>query len=214
MEKFERLFENHMVQVCNESPDPSHDILHVQRVVALAKKLAITEKADLQVVIPSAYLHDCIYISKTDSRRKQASRISADFAIRLLERWNYPQEFFANIHHAILAHSFSAAIPAETMEAKVVQDADRLDAMGAVGIFRCFAFSGLAGRPLYRPLDPFCKTREPDDSDNTLDHFFKKLLRLQDRLNTDSARQEGELRMKTMSQFLDSLERELGAVEC
>lgn len=209
MELFEQLFEQHMRQVCDENPDPSHDILHVKRVVQLAKKLAVAEKALLQVVIPAAYLHDCVYISKTDERRSKASSISADLAMTLLQKWNYPQQFHSAIHHAIAAHSFSAKIPAQTIEAKVVQDADRLDAMGAVGIFRCFAFSGLAKRPLYVSEDPFCQVRKPDDQTNTLDHFYTKLLHLHSKLNTDSARREGEKRLAVMEKYITDLKTEL-----
>lgn len=129
-----------MNEACDENPDPSHDIHHVQRVVKLAKALAQKEGANLEIVVPAAYLHGCVYISKSDNRRKRSSMISADRALELAE-WNYPAEFFPGIHHAILAHSFSANVPAQTLEAKVVQDADRLDAIGAIGIFRCFAFS-------------------------------------------------------------------------
>jgi uncharacterized protein len=209
MNSFEKLFHDYMKQVCAENPDPSHDILHVERVVNVAKKLAREEGAKLEVVIPAAYLHDCVYISKTDSRRTQASRISADHAMELLKGWNYPAEFLPLIHHAIAAHSFSAKIPTETIEAKVVQDADRLDAMGAVGIFRVFAFSGLSRRALYWPEDPFCETRTPDDSTNTLDHFYVKLLRLHKALNTASAKAEGQRRLQVMEGFLDSLKVEL-----
>lgn len=210
MKNFETLFENYMQKVCERNPDPSHDILHVKRVVGLAKKLAVLEKADLNVVIPAAYLHDCVYISKMDSRRSKASQISADKASELLGEWNYPEEYISAIHHAISAHSFSANIPTKTIEAKVVQDADRLDAMGAVGIFRCFAFSGLALRPLYFAEDPFCEKRKPNDETNTLDHFFTKLLHLQEKLNTASAKVEGEKRLSTMNNYLADLKIELG----
>lgn len=209
MEKFIPLFADHMVKVCEENPDPSHDMLHVQRVVALARKLALEETADWNIVLPAAYLHDCVYISKADPRRTQASRISADKAMELLRAWSYPEQYLPAIHHAISAHSFSAKVMAETLEAKVVQDADRLDAMGATGIFRCFAFSGLAKRAFHAPADPFCKQREPDDQSNTLDHFFTKLLRLQERLNTETAKREGAKRLETMISYLNSLESEL-----
>lgn len=209
MEKFETFFDEYMSKICDENPDPSHDILHVRRVVRLAKKLGVSEKANLNIVIPAAYLHDCVFISKSDERRSKASRISADKALSLLKEWGYPAHFHLQIHHAISAHSFSAKIPAETLEAKIVQDADRLDAMGAVGIFRCFAFSGLAKRPLYFPEDPFCYVREPDDQSNTLDHFFTKLLKLNSLLNTDSAKFEGEKRLTVMNNFLNDLRSEL-----
>ncbi len=81
--------------------------------------------------------------------------------------------------------------------------------MGATGIFRCFAFSGLANRPFYNAQDPFCKTRSPDDHSNTLDHFYTKLLHLQNRLNTPSAQVEGALRVQAMHSYLQALQREL-----
>lgn len=198
-----------MIQLCEEHPDPSHDMLHVRRVVSLAKKLAGIEGAELSVVVPAAYLHDCIYISKVDSRRSQASRISAEKALELLRGWQYPEEYLPGIFHAIESHSFSANVPAQTVEAKVVQDADRLDAIGAIGIFRCFAFSGLAKRPMYDAEDPFCESRALNDQTNTLDHFFTKLLRLKDRLNTPSAKAEGLLRIQTMEKYLNALKLEL-----
>jgi uncharacterized protein len=210
MEDLETLCDQFMVNLCNENPDPSHDILHVRRVVKNAKDLAQKENANLQVVIPAAYLHDCVYISKSDHRRSQASQLSAARAYELLSDWNYPADLIPAVQHAISSHSFSAGIMAETLEAKIVQDADRLDAMGAIGIFRCFAFSGLAKRPLYNEQDPFCLDgRTPDDGTNTLDHFFVKLLRLQDKLNTTSAKIEGHTRLQTMRTFLDQLEREV-----
>lgn len=209
MEKFEILFEGYMKLVCDENPDPSHDILHVKRVVGLAKKLGVAEKANLNIVIPAAYLHDCVYISKTDTRRSKASTLSADRAISLLKEWGYREEFHSAIHHAISTHSFSAKIPVESIEAKVVQDADRLDAMGAIGIFRCFAFSGLSRRPFYYFDDPFCKERKPDDQTNTLDHFYIKLLQIHSKLSTDAAKLEGEKRLKTMNNFLNDLQAEL-----
>ena len=206
---FESVFEDYMRQLCDENPDPSHDILHVQRVVQLAKKLAQLEKADLNVVVPAAYLHDCVYISKTDSRRKMASQISADKAVELLKEWGYPSQYFTAIHHAVLTHSFSANKKAETIEAQVVQDADRLDAIGAIGLFRCFAFSGLAKRPLYQTDDPFCEKREPQDQKQTLDHFYTKLLGLNSKLNTASALIEGEIRSQVLRRYIEDLKREL-----
>src|SRR4051812_35736251 len=98
--KIENLCEAHMAELCHKNPDPSHDLLHVKRVVRLAKAIAQSEKADLNVVVPAAYLHDCVYISKADPRRKQASRLSAEKAVSLLESWHYPNSYFEPIYHA------------------------------------------------------------------------------------------------------------------
>ncbi len=209
MKSFEVYFDKYMSTLCEKNPDPSHDISHVRRVVAIAKKLATSENADVKIVVPAAYLHDCVYISKDDKRRKQASQISADKALELLTEWEYPTEYIPAIQHCISAHSFSANIQTESIEARVVQDADRLDAMGAIGIYRCLAFSGVVKRPLYAPDDPYCEDRDPDDSKYTLDHFFTKLLHLQERLNTESAKQEGTIRLQTMRMYLGALKKEL-----
>ena len=217
MENLEVLCRNHMIEVCNANPDPSHDILHVERVVSLAKKLAKEENANLDIVVPAAYLHDCFYISKTDPRRSQASKLSADKALELLSSWGLSSslspgispDLLPEIHHAVLAHSFSANVKAKTLEAKVVQDADRLDAMGAIGIMRCLGFSGLSLRPFYNQDDPFCEKRTANDSTNALDHFFVKLLNLQERLNTPAAQAEGAVRLATMKIFIESLKLEL-----
>jgi uncharacterized protein len=209
MEKLEERCISYMAAVCEKNPDPTHDLLHVKRVVKVAKKLAQAENANLSVVVPAAYLHDCVYIAKTDARRNQASRLSADKSIEVLRDWNYPEKYFFQIHHAILAHSFSAGVVPETLEAKIVQDADRLDAIGAVGIMRCFGLSGLSLRPFYNDNDPFCTHRQANDQLNSLDHFFVKLLKLSEQLNTQAAKQEAVARVSTMQGFLRDLEAEI-----
>ena len=209
MNSIETLCHDHMTQLCALHPDPSHDISHVERVVRWAKSLAEKQGANLDIVVPAAYLHDCVYISKSDARRSQASKLSADFSLELLKKWNYSEKYFPQIHHAILAHSFSANVPTESLEAQVVQDADRLDAMGVIGSLRCFAFSGMAGRALYSSVDPFAQNRVPNDATNTLDHFYVKLLKLQDKLHTQAAKTEGARRVKSMQFMLQALETEI-----
>jgi len=208
-QKIEKLCRDHMVSVCTENVDPSHDILHVDRVVSMTKKLSKKEGANLDISVPAAYLHDAVYISKDDKRRALASKISADKATQLLKSWSYPEELHEAIYHAVHAHSFSAAVKAKSLEAKIVQDSDRLDAMGAIGAIRCFSMSGLLKRPFYNTEDPFCDNRTPDDSKNTLDHFFIKLMKIQENLYTDSAKVEGEKRLKTMKTFLKGLSFEI-----
>jgi len=206
---FEALFRSEMLKVCEAHPDPSHDILHVERVVVSAKKMASSLNARLEIVVPAAWLHDCVSISKTDPRRSQASRISADRAMKLLDQWSYPEEYHEPISHAIEAHSFSAGVEARTLEAKIVQDADRLDALGIIGSLRCFAYAGLSGRPFYNQEDPFCESRSPDDQRFTLDHFYVKLFKLVDKLHTPWAKEEGVRRVEQMKTLLGALRREI-----
>lgn len=189
--------------------DPAHDFLHLQRVTVMAKKLCQLEKGCWEVVIPAIWFHDFVIIPKSDPRRNIASKLSADRAIEYLTKINYPENFFEAIHHAIMAHSFSANIRAETLEAKIVQDADRLDGLGAIGVARCFATAGLLRRPFYHYDDPFCKQRPPDDKQYTVDHFYQKLMKTAETLQTPSGREEGRVRVESMKYFLHTLALEL-----
>jgi uncharacterized protein len=197
------------VQGMLSSDDPAHDLLHIERVVAMAKRLARSEQARLEVVVPAAWLHDCVNVPKNHPNRSLASRLSAEEALRILSDLKYPRELFQDIAHAIEAHSFSAGIEPLTPEARVVQDADRLDALGSVGIARCFAVAGMLKRPFYSENDPFCETRSPDDARYSIDHFFVKLFKVADSLKTEAGREEGRRRVATMRSFLRDLRREI-----
>jgi uncharacterized protein len=210
--------------------DPAHDLLHLERVVATAKGIAKSEQADLGVVIPAAWLHDYVVLRKDDPRRSQASRLAAASACAYLAGIGYPssnrqgsqgsgaegdnaarrEAILEAIGHAIEAHSFSANIAPQTLEAKVVQDADRLDGIGAIGIARCFACAGTMNRPFYNPIDPFCATREPDDAKFTIDHFYRKLFKTAATMQTQAGRKEAERRVEVMQGYLRELRKELG----
>ena len=190
------------------SSDPSHDYLHVCRVVGMAVKLAAEEGADINIVLPAAFFHDCVNVPKNDPRRKEASRLSADAAVEYLKSVNYPAVYFDGIKHAITAHSFSANIPVETLEAKVVQDADRLDGLGAIGIARCFTVGALLQRPYYCDGDIMAEHRAADDQIDTVDHFFVKLFRTAETLQTAAARKEGQRRVLFMKDYLAQLQSE------
>jgi uncharacterized protein len=191
--------------------DAAHDISHVRRVVANARALAAQEGAQLEVVLPAAWLHDCVLVPKDSPQRPQASRLAAEAATAFLQRLHYPARHLPAIAHAIEAHSFSAQVSPHTIEAKVVQDADRLDALGAIGIARCFAVGGSLGRRLYDEDEPFPVQRKPDDTYNTLDHFYTKLLRIADTLQTSGGIAEGRRRRDAMLAFLRQLGDEIGA---
>lgn len=196
--------------ILNLSPgDSAHDISHIERVVKNAKKLAQAEKASLDIVVPAAWLHDCISVAKDSPLRNKASAMAAQHAREKLNAWQYTQTLLDAICHAIEAHSFSAKIQAQSIEAKVVQDADRLDALGAIGLVRCIATGAILNRPLYSETDPFCEMREPDDSKYTLDHFYAKLLRLPQLMQTDAGRKEAQSRAEFLELFLDRLKFEV-----
>ena len=189
--------------------DAAHDRSHIRRVVVSTQRLAESEEARMEVVLPAAWLHDCVALPKDDPRREQASRLAGDVAVRFLEDAGYPAHTHAAIRHAIEAHSYSAGIAPETVEAAVVQDADRLDALGAIGIARCLMVGGRLDTSLYHPDDPFCETREPEDAAYTIDHFYAKLLRLPETMNTEAGRAEARRRAGVMRGYLDQLRREI-----
>ncbi len=202
-DKFERLFAEYIRAL--ELVDAAHDLQHVKRVVKTAKSLAEISGAKLEVVTPAAWLHDCAVLAKDHPLRQQASKIAADKAIAYLQEIDYPAQYFTEIHHAILTHSFSANAIPETLEAKIVQDADRLDALGAIGIVRCIQVGTSLNRVLYHVDDPFCAQREPDDTQFTLDHFYQKLLQLAETMQTQAGREEAQKRQAFMVSFLQQL---------
>jgi len=189
--------------------DAAHDISHITRVVKVAKQLAIEEGAELAVVVPAAWLHDCVSLPKNHTDRHLASTMAGNKAVEFLTSINYPAKYHQAIHHTIRAHSFSANIAPESLEAEIVQDADRLDALGAVGIARCMQVSGALNRALYSLEDPFCEVRQPDDNLYSIDHFYNKLFRIAQGLNTSSARTEGKRREGVMREFLNQLAQEI-----
>lgn len=193
--------------------DPAHDLTHVRRVVKNTLYLTEIESANLDITLPAAWLHDCVSVAKNSDLRSHASRLAADEAIRFLREIGYAEACLDPIHHAIEAHSFSAGVRPMTLEARVVQDADRLEALGAVGIARCLLTGGAMGTPLYDPEDPFCERREPDDRRFTLDHFYCKLLRLPETMQTRAGRDEALRRVDFMRRYLAALAMEIQGLE-
>jgi uncharacterized protein len=191
------------------SGDSAHDFSHLSRVFASACRLAKSEDARLEVIVPAAWLHDCVVVPKDSPARARASALAADRAIEILREIGYPADLFDSIRHCIEAHSFSAGIEPETLEAAIVQDADRLDALGAIGIARCFAVGGSLGRPIYSEVDPFCRERAPDDATFGVDHFFQKLFRIAATMRTAAGLQEATRRVEFMRAYLVQLDREI-----
>ncbi|EII2401894.1 HD domain-containing protein [Vibrio parahaemolyticus] len=209
LSQFEPLFLEFMQQ--EMQVDAAHDIEHVKRVVKTAKQLCDEENADIAIVLPAAYLHDCFTYPKDHPNRKQSSAIAAKKAIAYLESIQYPQHYHDAIAHAIEAHSFSANIRPNTLEAQIVQDADRLDALGAIGATRCIQVSTHFNAQLYNDNDMFAKERELNDKQFTVDHFQTKLFKLVDTMNTESAKLEANKRKAFMQTYLKQLYDEVTA---
>ncbi|EJG1649001.1 HD domain-containing protein [Vibrio parahaemolyticus] len=209
LSQFEPLFLEFMQQ--EMQVDAAHDIEHVKRVVKTAKQLCDEENADIAIVLPAAYLHDCFTYPKDHPNRKQSSAIAAKKAIAYLESIQYPQHYHDAIAHAIEAHSFSANIRPNTLEAQIVQDADRLDALGAIGVTRCIQVSTHFNAQLYNDNDMFARERELNDKQFTVDHFQTKLFKIVDTMNTESAKLEANKRKAFMQTYLKQLHDEVTA---
>ncbi len=189
--------------------DAAHDLTHLDRVWSNCQRIAASEGGNLRVLLAGAYLHDLVNLPKDAPDRATASTLSAQAAEPHLHALGYTADEVAQTAHAITAHSFSAGIEPETHESRILRDADRLDALGAIGIARAFAVSGALNRPFYDPEDPFARNRQPDDDTFALDHWPRKLLRLPDDMLTQTARQIAQQRLATMRHFLSCLAAEL-----
>ena len=189
--------------------DSAHDLGHLRRVWANARKLALGTTADIDLLEAAAFLHDLVNPPKSSPDRARASTLSAEAASRFLATTDFAPDLIPAVAHAIAAHSFSTGIPPETLEAKILQDADRLDALGAIGLARMFAVAGAMGAALFDPDDPLALARPLDDRRFSLDHLETKLLTLPQTMQTDTGRQMAEERAEWMRAFRSRLLREI-----
>ena len=189
--------------------DSAHDFEHTMRVYKNAQKICRKEKLNQKLVLSAALLHDIVSYPKSDKQSKMSSIESAKKSKKILEKFNFSKEEITIISDAIRDHSFSQNKIPKTLEGQILQDADRLDALGAIGIARVFATGGSLKRPFYNIDDPFCKRRIPNDKIWTVDHFFQKLLKLESLMNTKSGKVEAKKRTRILKEFLTHLKQEL-----
>ena len=190
--------------------DAAHDISHFRRVWATAQQLAEETAADRLVILTACYFHDIVSLAKNHPERSRSSAMAAEKTLAILQSAfpDFPPERYAAVLHAIEAHSFSAAIAPQSEEAKIVQDADRLEALGAIGLARVFAVSGALNNSLFDARDPFADRRELDDKTYALDHFQCKLLRLPKTMQTEKGRAMAVHNARFLVQFMAKLSAE------
>ena len=198
------------------SSDPVHGFEHVLRVYRLAERLAQSEGADLEIVRAAALLHDVTKYqsSEDDSQARPAHHLaSADFAEGVLRAESWPAERIAAVQHCIRAHRFrDDSEQPQTIEAKVLFDADKLDAIGAIGVARAIAYALRDGQPVYfQPSESFLVSGElqPGEPHSAYHEYHFKLSKLKDRLYTASARLLAEKRHRFMTDFFAQLAAEL-----
>lgn len=198
-----------LVKSYYNTTDPAHDWAHVGRVAATAKQLAENQDVNLECVLAGVYCHDLINLPKDHPDRKNASTLAAKEAGPLLIQAGFNEQEILIIKKAIVEHSFSKGLKPSCLEAAIVQDADRLDALGAIGILRCAAVNTQMKASFYDPFDPLAGMRELDDKSFMLDHYFVKLFKLPDLMNTPQAKAIGFKRIEFMKSFIDELMREI-----
>jgi uncharacterized protein len=193
-----------------DGTDGSHDLSHLLRVWRNAAAIAATEPAaDTELLAAAVLLHDCVAVEKSSPLRAQASRLAADRARAIVADLGWTDVRIDALAHAIAAHSFSAGIAPRTLEACILQDADRLDAIGAIGIARCFYTGGRMASLLYDPDDPAAEHRPLDDRRYALDHFEAKLFRVADGFRTRAGQAMARGRAATMRGFVAAFHAEI-----
>lgn len=192
------------------SEDGAHDLSHLQRVWHNARSIQAEEGGDLEVLLAAVLLHDCVAVEKNSPLRSKASALAATKAGGILQNLGWQPACIAAVTHAIETHSFSAGLTPESLEAKIVQDADRLDSLGMIGVARTFYTAGRMGSGLYDPADPTARHREYDDKRFCLDHFQTKLLHLADGFQTATGQRLAQLRHARLKGFMQSFIEEIG----
>ena len=191
--------------------DSAHDINHLHRVWRNAAILLEQHAdADTLVVMAACYLHDLVNLPKNHPERHLASRQAATLACRQLAELGFPEEKLAAVGHAIETHSFSANLTPVTIEAQIVQDADRIDALGAVGLARMFYTAARMDSALAHGSDPLALHRPLDDKAYSLDHIVTKLDKLPGKMQTPAGRALARARLQILLDFRATFAEEWG----
>lgn len=209
-------WENAFVQYLKQhhtTDDAAHDIKHFSRVWKTCQYINTAEgnPADALVLLTASYFHDIVTVPKTHPDRKLASKFSADKVKQILQEEfpSFPKEKIESVAHAVHAHSFSAGINPETIEAKILQDADRMEALGAIGLARVFYTAGLNKSSLFHADDPFAEARTPNDAQYAIDHFALKLFKLPGLMNTNTGEHLAHQNADYLQSFMCKLKNEL-----
>jgi uncharacterized protein len=201
------------------SGDPVHGLEHIQRVYRIAERIAQEEGADIEIVRAAALLHDLdssLTASTSQANhnlRQQHQLTSAGLAGQILQTEGWSQERIAAVQHCIRSHRFRQQNePPQTIEAKVLYDADKLDAIGATGFARAVAYAVQAKQPFYtRPSEQFSATgqSEPGEPHSAYHEYIFKLRNIEERLFTATARRLAQSRSRVMRTAFEQLAAEM-----
>ena len=191
-------------KIMSESLKAAHDFEHVRRVYNLGIKIGEAENADMAILRPAILMHDLGRI--VEDGKVHHSKLSVPRAKSLLEKVDYPKKYWKPILYAIENHSWRNSV--NTLEAKILQDADKLDALGAIGIARGFTYGGVRNRIEYCPKDPFFRQKREEEN-CSVDHMYTKILKLKGLMHTRKGKEIAKEREEFLLEFLKRLEKEL-----
>jgi len=193
----------------HQDDDPGHDLSHALRVALWTLRLG-RGAIDPREGIAAALLHDAVNLPKDSPQRREASALSAQLAAELLPRAGFDAGATRRVCEAIHDHSYSRDVLPRHPLGCALQDADRLEALGALGILRTATCGVRLGARFFDPDDPWGRRRALDDRRFTIDHFFVKLLGLEGTMRTEAGRTEARRRTAFMRAFLAQLGEEIG----
>lgn len=189
--------------------DPGHDIAHCLRVAMLALRFS-QGQCTINNVIAAALLHDVVNLPKNDPNAKNASQLSAQVARDFLAPLDFSQEDIEDIACAVRDHSYSRGAKPVSLLGEIIQDADRVEALGMLGIFRSISVGTQLTASFFHPHDPWAQNRKLDDKKYSVDHFFVKLSKLPEQMNTDMAKRLAYERCGSMVWMFEHLGEEIG----
>lgn len=193
----------------NPFQDPGHDLFHFIRVALWTIRLG-QGRLDPACAIAAALLHDIVNVPKNSPDRSRASELSAQVAREILPRYGFSTEEIQEIAEAVRDHSFSRGAVPQRQLGKCLQDADRLESLGSIGLMRLISTGCRMGAQYFDPADPWAKKRDLDDLRYSTDHFFTKIFKLPETMNTAAGKKEALHRAQQMRAFLEQLGEELG----
>lgn len=203
MQRLEKLIP--LVKPFYTPDDPAHDWPHIGRVISTARKLAAGENVDLPCLLAAVYCHDLVNLPKNHPQRSEASAMAGEKAAPMLKECGFSETEIAKIKQIVLEHSFSKGLKPSSLEAAILQDSDRLDTLGAIGVLRCASVNTLMKSSYYEPFDPLAENRELDDKKYMVDHYFVKIFKLPEMMNTVKGKAEALKRVEFMKEFLKTL---------
>jgi len=191
--------------------DPVHGFDHILRVLRLAERLAKAEGADLEIVRASVLLHDASGAETGGEKRSEHQHHSAEFAQKILEAEGWLPERIRAVQHCIRAHRFRGNEAPQTLEAKILFDADKMDVIGAFGVARTLAYDVMMHWPFHAEVsDEFKQTGQKIEGEthSSYHEFLFKLGKINERLYTTTARHLAEGRQKFLNEFFEQLDGE------